>query len=242
MQPPQPQTTPVQEKDTTKDSVRKTTVDEPMQQLPPSDTLKKQSRFDPQAGRYYVQAASCPTVSIAQNIYENISQQIDYAVGIVKVEDSYKVRLGYFQSRSAALEAAEALKAEGIDAFIGIAEDRDVVVIQNGSPETYPHPDKNSSENQQESPKPDNGEQDPPNPSLNSGRYYLQAGAYSGKTAASQKAEVLRKITSHPVFIDEENGMFKVRIGYFDERTKTMEMLDFFEAKGIASFIGIRKN
>ncbi len=259
LQPPQPQTMPVQEKVIEKDSVRKTTDDEPKQQLPPSDTLKKQSRFDPQAGRYYVQAASCPAVSIARNIFEKISQQSNAPAGIVKVDDAYKVRLGYFQSRSAALEAAEAMKAEGIDAFIGIAEDRDVMVIQNGNPEPYPDPDKNSSENQQKSPKPDTvqrtkqttgtpeqqppqiGGQNQPDPSLNSGRYYLQAGAYSGETIASQKAENLRKMTKYPVFIDEENGMYKVRIGYFDDRAKTMELLEFFETKGIASFIGIRK-
>ncbi len=116
-----------------------------------ADTLKTQTpqvtgevktgkAFNPQAGRYFVQLASCPTVSIAGRIFRNAEGKISCPAGIVQVDDAYKIRLGYFETRVAAQSCYEELKAKGFDAFIGIDENKTIQVVDPTASTNRPAP------------------------------------------------------------------------------------------------------
>lgn len=86
----------------------------------PEEKVSSKLPLDGQAGDFYVQTATCPTMRIAEIELEKLSGLEGFASGIVKINDTYKVRFGYFKTKADAKVCYDSILRMGFDAFIGI--------------------------------------------------------------------------------------------------------------------------
>ena len=89
-------------------------------EIPPVVEKSNELVFDEQAGKYFVQTASCPTMAIAQRELSRVANLTASPVGIVNIGGIYKVRFGYFKSRTEANLCLNTLESKNIVAYIGI--------------------------------------------------------------------------------------------------------------------------
>ena len=93
-------------KETTVPKVNKTETDAPM--------------LNVDAGKYFVQTASCPTLTIAERELARVKDLTVFPVGIIDIDGVYKIRFGYFKNRAEATLCLETLKSKNVDAYVGV--------------------------------------------------------------------------------------------------------------------------
>ncbi len=98
----------------TKSSVPKETVPKPNKPGTDAPVLNVD------AGKYFVQTASCLTMSIAERELARVKDLTVFPVGIIDIDGVYKIRFGYFKNRAEASLCLETLKSKNVDAYVGV--------------------------------------------------------------------------------------------------------------------------
>lgn len=74
------------------------------------------------------------------------------------------------------------------------------------------------------------------------GDFYVQAGAFSTKQAALNMLDSLSEYVSCPSGIIQEDGLFKLRFGYFKTRNEAMECLETLKETEVEAYYGRIRN
>ncbi len=230
---------------TTKDQPTITPLDEIIK---PEEELLMPS-LDIFAGNYYVQTASCPTEEIAFNELASIENLTAYPSGVVAVDNRFKVRLGYFETREAALACRNRLLAENQDAFIGTVKgNRGKVVVPATSTAIAQNVDSDNTKasgHTATDQKTTSTEVQKPSTylpgNLSPGNYYVQTASLSTKGMALQELSSIESLTDYPSGIVKADGSFKVRLGYFANRESALACMRSIQALNRDAFIGMVK-
>ena len=75
---------------------------------------------NPEAGKYFVQGGSFSSETNARLLNKLLKSAVPYPVGIIKEEEMFKVRFGYFKIKTEAQHCYHLLKDAGFDAYIGL--------------------------------------------------------------------------------------------------------------------------
>lgn len=183
------------------------------------------------AGHYFVQVASCPTLPIAEKQLSTIKKIAGFPADIYKMEGKYKVRFGYFNSRELAQDFLNEISDNDIDGFIGSDNTELPKVVRIIKPETDTSNTKNEPSNTKKIASTSNFDR-------SRGKYYVQSAAFKSKDDAQSYMKSIEPSTDCPAGVVRIDGLFKVRFGYFQNREDAQQCLDQLKANGIEGYIG----
>lgn len=87
------------------------------------NTVAKSPGLLPGTGKFYVQVGAFSSQELAARLQQSLAGQTDYPSGIMMDNGMYKVRFGFFETRSIASECLRKIKETGLEAFIGVMPD-----------------------------------------------------------------------------------------------------------------------
>jgi len=189
----------------------------PLPTPPVEETIPKKA-FDEQAGDFYVQTASCPTMTVARRELVKVENITDFSAGIVPVGDKFKIRFGYFKNRAEADACENALKDKNVDGFVGI---------------------KSSAPKETTVPKVNKTETDAPMLNVDAGKYFVQTASCPTLTIAERELARVKDLTVFPVGIIDIDGVYKIRFGYFKNRAEATLCLETLKSKNVDAYVGV---
>lgn len=169
--------------------------------------------LDPWSGEFFVQVGAFPNERLARQRLREISKSSSWTSGIVLENGLYKVRVGYFTSKKEAHRCLDEFSQTVTDAFIGRQSVYPAAVIRL---ETQPS-------------------------GLMEGKYFVQAGAFPTEKQALKRLQLVKNAVNYPTEIIVENGLYKVRLGYFSKKSDAENCYKQLIEKGIEAFIGKAK-
>ncbi|MCF8366509.1 MAG: SPOR domain-containing protein, partial [Bacteroidales bacterium] len=186
----------------------------------PSEEISIAVPFNEQAGNFYVQTASCPSMGIAQQEVAKIAGLTSTcSAGVVNSEGKFKVRLGYFKTRAEADACKEVLRNQNVDAFVGAVEDTD---------------------KKEETNRPLNQAGISTELDVNAGIYYVQTASCPTMRIAQTELAKYEELKIYPSGIVAIDDAFKVRFGYFKTKAEARDCFDALKRMGSEAFIGIK--
>jgi cell division protein FtsN len=157
---------------------------------------------------FYVQAGAFRSETKAGKLATVLSEKIKYPTGIVVENGFYKIRIGFFGTKTEAELCKQLLKNKGFPSFIGQS--------------FYFGYQKNEV--------------------FNKGAYFVGLGSFRYKENALQYIEKTKGKLPFAEGIIEEDGLFKVRLGYFVSRAEAKKCSEKVEETGIKAIIGESRN
>jgi len=208
--------------------------------VPPIDEINKA-----EPTKFFIQAGAFDSKVHAERLASDLLKLTLKRWFIVYDNGLYKVRLGYFTTKEAAKRVEETLNTTEVPYYVdGISDvarpigPKDIRKAKDQKPgenlqepkvkkneEKSPviKPQGNAADNEKPKPGKRNAFIETPlndkyDKGLDEHKFYIQADAFTNKAAAEQLVAELYIVTRKEWFIVAEDGLYKVRLGYFGSR------------------------
>lgn len=190
--------------------------------------------------KFFVQAGAFKNMKNADRLVKNLSKTTSQKWFIEDEDGFHKVRLGYFDSKDAALALKESLKTTGIPYYIsdisGITKSVQPQVETEVAQNKIPQAVEPQAAVTQATEVQATVSMDCDSANVRNG-YFVQAGAFVIKANAERLVLKLRKETGQQWFMACGNGFYKVRLGYFDTKNDARKLEKSLAATGIKFYV-----